>query len=80
MTWVNENKTTNVTRVLKTPSAELSQNVFGERTRKKYFVVISVLQSPECSMNKFRARSDLVCEKYIYIYIHIYIYIYIYIY
>ena len=37
MAWVNEQRTTDVTRVLKAPGAELSQNACGERN-KKYFV------------------------------------------
>ena len=43
---VNEKRTTDVTRVPKTPRAGLSQNACGERT-KKYFVAISVLQSAQ---------------------------------
>ena len=43
--WVNEQRTTDVTRVLKTPGAELCQNASDERI--KYFVLISVLQSAQ---------------------------------
>ena len=31
--WVNKKRTTDVTRVLKAPGAELSQNVCGEQTK-----------------------------------------------
>ena len=34
--WVNEYRTTNVTRVLKIPTVELSQNVSGERIKKNF--------------------------------------------
>ena len=43
---VNEYRTSDVIRVLKTPGVELSQNACGERT-EKYFVLISVLQSAQ---------------------------------
>ena len=43
---VNEQRTIDVTKVLKTPGAELSQNACGERT-KVYFVLISALQSAQ---------------------------------
>ena len=49
--WVNEWRTTDVIRVLKTIDAEFSQNACGEP--KKIFS--SHQCSPECSMNKFRA-------------------------
>ena len=55
---VNEQRTNDVTRVLKVPGAELCQNAYGVVNKQKIFC--SHQCSPECSMNKFRA--------YIYIY------------
>ena len=70
---VKEQRTTDVTRVLKAPGAEFCQNACGMVNEQK--ILCSHQCSPECSMNKFRAY----IYKYIYIYIHIYIYIFIYI-
>ena len=49
---VNEWGTTDVTRVLKGPGAELYQNACGVVNEQKIFC--SHQCSPECSMNKFR--------------------------
>ena len=43
---VNEQRTIDLTRMLETPGAELSQNACGDQT-KKYFVLINVLQSAQ---------------------------------
>ena len=51
--WVNEQKTTDVTRVLKAPGAELCQNACGVVNEQKIFC--SQQCSPKCSMNIFRA-------------------------
>ena len=50
---VNEKRTTDVTRVLKAPGAELCQNACGVVNEQKIFC--SHQCSPQCSMNKFRA-------------------------
>ena len=50
---VNEYRTTDATRVLKAPGAELCQNAYGVVNEQKIFC--SHQCSPECSMNKFRA-------------------------
>ena len=44
---VNEQRTTDVTRVLKAPGAELCQNACGVVNEQKYSVLISVLQSAQ---------------------------------
>ena len=49
---VNEQRTTNVTRVLKAPGAELCQNACDVAKKQKIFC--SHQYSPVCSMNKFR--------------------------
>ena len=64
--WVNEQRTTDVTRVVKASGPELCQNACGVVNKQKIFC--SHQCSPELSMNKFRA--------YVYIYIYIYIHIY----
>ena len=50
---VNQQRTTDVTRVLKARGAELCQNACGVVNEQKIFC--SHQCSPECSMNKFRA-------------------------
>ena len=73
--WVNEKRTTDVTRVLKAPVLSFAKWLVVWWKNKKYSVLISVLNecssvfSSECSMNKFRI--------YIYTYIHIAMYIFI---
>ena len=48
--WVNEQRTTDVTRVLKAAGAELCQNACGVVNKQK--ILCSHRCSPECSMNK----------------------------
>ena len=78
---VNEQRTTDITRVLRTLGAEICQSACGVMNEQKF---ISHKRSPECSMNKFRAyistdtcfvipRTYQCGYIYIYIYIHIYI-------
>ena len=43
--WVNEYRTTDVTRVLKAPEDERCQNACGVVNEQKYSVFISFLQS-----------------------------------
>ena len=50
---VNEERTTDVTRVLKAPGAEHCQNFCGVVNEQKIFC--SHQCSPECLMNRFRA-------------------------
>ena len=56
---VNEKRTTDVTRVLKGPGAELCQNASGVVNKQKIFC--SHQCSPECSVNKFRAYIYITC-------------------
>ena len=93
MARVNEQRTTDVTRVLKAPCAELFQNACGVVKKQKIFC--SDQCSPECSMNKFRAyiftdtcfvlprtprtHIHIISKKNTSIYIYIYVIIYIYI-
>ena len=50
---VNEQRTTDITIVLKAPNAELCQNACGVVNKQKTFCPNQC--SPECSINKFRA-------------------------
>ena len=50
---VNEYRTTDFTRVLKAPGAELCQNACGVVNEQKIFCFHQC--SPECSMDRFRA-------------------------
>ena len=49
---VNEQRTTDITRVLRTLGAEICQSACGVMNEQKFS---SHKRSPECSMNKFRA-------------------------
>ena len=73
---VNEYRTTDVTKVLKAPGAELCLNTCGVVNQQKTFC--SHQCCVECSMNKFRAYISIF-PYYPCIYIYIYIYIYVYI-
>ena len=82
---VKEERTTDVTRVLKAPGSEFCQNAYGVVNEQKTFC--SHQCSSECSINKqiYRYICIYVYIYYVYIYIYIYIlcihtYIYIYIY
>ena len=72
---VNEYRTTDVTRVLKAPGAELCLNTCGVVNQKKTFC--SHQCCPACSMNKFRAYISIY-PYYPCLYIYLYIYICIY--
>ena len=54
-------RTTDVTRVLKAPGAELCQNACGVVNEQKIFC--SNQCSPECSMNKFRVYKSICIYK-----------------
>ena len=69
---VNEYRTTDVTRVLKAPGAELCLNTCGVVNQKKTFC--SHQCCPACSMNKFRAYISIY-PYYPCLYIYIYMYI-----